>query len=147
MNRDEFPDESGPKQEIPPEADKYKHMKKGCFLKFIIIFTIVLAAGLYLIQNKFEELFFQPGKELILSAIENKWDVAFMYVKESVKKDSLKTLLNYYVSVVKSTEQLADYNIEKITGFLESTFKDSLITDEELSRISNLIEEALRNEE
>jgi len=122
-------------------------MKKGCFLKFIIIFTIVLAAGLYLIQNKFEELFFQPGKELILSVIEKEWDVAFMYVKESVKKDSLKTLLNYYVSVVKSTEQLADYNIEKITGFLESTFKDSLITDEELSRISNLIEEALRNEE
>ena len=122
-------------------------MKKGCFLKFIIIFTIVLAAGLYLIQNKFEELFFQPGKELILSAIENKWDVAFMYVKESVKKDSLKTLLNYYVSGVKSSEQLADYNIEKITDFLESTFKDSLITDEELSRISNLIKEALRNEE
>ncbi len=122
-------------------------MKKGCFLKFIIIFTIVLAAGLYLIQNKFEELFFQPGKELILSAIENKWDVAFMYVKESVKKDSLKTLLNYYVSGVKSSEQLADYNIEKITDFLESTFKDSMITDEELSRISNLIKEALRNEE
>ena len=122
-------------------------MKKGCFLKFIIIFTIGLAAGLYLIQNKFEELFFQPGKELILSVIEKEWDVAFMYVKESVKKDSLKTLLNYYVSVVKSTEQLADYNIEKITDFLESTFKDSFITDEELSHISNLIEEALRNEE
>ena len=122
-------------------------MKKGCFLKFIIIFTIVLAAGLYLIQNKFEELFFQPGKELILSVIENEWDVAFMYLKESVKKDSLKTLLSYYVSGVKSTEQLADYNIEKITDFLESTFKDSFITDEELSHISNLIEEALRNEE
>ncbi|GMR25410.1 MAG: hypothetical protein BMS9Abin39_0706 [Ignavibacteria bacterium] len=122
-------------------------MKKGCFLKFIIIFTIVLAAGLYLIQNKFEEFFFQPGKELILSVIENEWDGAFNYVKESVKKDSLKTLLNYYVSGVKSTEQLADYNIEKIADFLESTFKDSLISDEELSRISNLIEEALRNEE
>ena len=122
-------------------------MKKSCFLKFIIIFTIVLAAGLYLIQNKFEELFFQPGKELILSVIEKEWDIAFMYVKESVKKDSLKTLLSYYVSGVKSTEQLADYNIEKITDFLESTFKDSFITDEELSHISNLIEEALRNEE
>ncbi len=122
-------------------------MKKGCFLKFIIIFTIVLAAGLYLIQNNFEEFFSQPGKELILSVIENEWDGAFNYVKESVKKDSLKTLLNYYVSGVKSTEQLADYNIEKIADFLESTFKDSLISDEELSRISNLIEEALRNEE
>lgn len=122
-------------------------MKKSCFLKFIIIFTIVLAAGLYLIRNKFEEFLFQPGKELILSVIENEWDSAFKYVKESVKKDSLKTLLSFYVSGVKSTEQLADYNIEKITDFLESTFKDSLITDEELSHISNLIEEALRNEE
>jgi len=27
INRDEFPDTSGPKQEIPPNADKYKHMK------------------------------------------------------------------------------------------------------------------------
>ena len=124
-----------------------KQMKKGCFLKFIIIFTIVLAAGLYLIQNKFEEFFVQPGKELILSVIEKEWDGDFMYVKESVKKDSLKTLLSYYVSGVKSTEQLADYNIEKIIDFLESTFKDSMITDEELSHISNLIKEALRNEE
>jgi len=41
MNRDEFPDTSGPKQEILPEADKYKQMKR-LILKIPVIGTIIL---------------------------------------------------------------------------------------------------------
>ena len=49
-------------------------MKKSCFPKFIIIFTVVLAAIIYLVQNKFDELFLEKGKEFVLSAIEDGWN-------------------------------------------------------------------------
>ena len=49
-------------------------MKKGCILKFIIIFTIILAVSLYIVQNKFEEIFLDPGKKPLFSALEEIWE-------------------------------------------------------------------------
>lgn len=122
-------------------------MKKGCFLKFIIIFTIALAAILYLVQNKFDELFLEPGKEFVLSAIEENWDTEFGYLKDSLEKDSLKTLLRFYNSGIRSTGYLSDERTEAVVNYLEQTFKDSLIDIEELSHINKLIKYALKNEE
>lgn len=122
-------------------------MKKGCFLKFIIIFTIVLASILYLVQNKFDELFLEPGKELVLSVIEENWNSELSYVNDSPEKDSLKTLLQFYISGIESTEFLSDERAEAVINYLEQTFKDSLIDYEELSHINKLIKYALKNEE
>ncbi len=121
-------------------------MKKGCFLKFIIIFTIVLASILYLVQNKFDELFLEPGKELVLSVIEKNWNSELGYVIDSPEKDSLKTLLRFYISGIQSTEYLSDERAEAVIDYLEQTFKDSLIDYEELSQINKLIKYALKNE-
>ena len=122
-------------------------MKKGCFLKFIIIFTIVLASILYLVQNKFDELFLEPGKELVLSVIEENWNNELGYVNDSPEKDSLKALLRFYISGIESTEFLSDERAEAVINYLEQTFKDSLIDYEELSHINKLIKYALKNEE
>ena len=122
-------------------------MKKGCFLKFIIIFTIVLASILYLVQNKFDELFLEPGKELVLSVIEENWNSELGYVNDSPEKDSLKTLLQFYISGIESTDFLSDERAEAVINYLEKTFKDSLIDYEELSHINKLIKYALKNEE
>ncbi len=122
-------------------------MKKSCFLKFIIIFTIVLASILYLVQNKFDELFLDPGKELVLSVIEENWISELSYINDSPEKDSLKTLLQFYISGIESTEFLSDERAEAVINYLEQTFKDSLIDYEELSHINNLIKYALKNEE
>jgi hypothetical protein len=122
-------------------------LKKGCFLKFIIIFTIVLASILYLVQNKFDELFLEPGKELVLSVIEKNWNSELAYVIDSPEKDSLKTLLRFYISGIQSTEYLSDERTEAVINYLEQTFKDSLIDYEELSHINKLIKYALKNEE
>lgn len=122
-------------------------MKKGCFLKFIIIFTIVLAAILYLVQNKFDDLFLQKGKELVLSVIEDSWDTELGYIENSPEKDSLKNLLHYYISGVESSKNLTNERTEDVINYLEQTFKDSLIDNEELSHINKLIEYALKNEE
>jgi len=122
-------------------------LKKGCFLKFIIIFTIVLAAILYLVQNKFDDLFLQKGKELVLSVIEDNWDTELGYIENSPEKDSLKNLLHYYISGVESSKNLTNERTEDVINYLEQTFKDSLIDNEELSHINKLIEYALKNEE
>jgi hypothetical protein len=122
-------------------------LKKGCFLKFIIIFTIVLASVLYLVQNKFDELFLEPGKELVLSVIEENWNSELGYVNDSPEKDSLKILLQFYISGIESTEYLSDERAEAVINYLEQTFKDSLIDYEELSHINKLIKYALKNEE
>ncbi len=122
-------------------------MKKSCFLKFIIIFTIALGIILYLVQNKFDELFLEPGKEFVLSAIEENWNTELGYVKDSLEKDSLKTLLRFYVSGIQSTDYLSNERTEAVINYLEQTFKDSLIDIEELSHINKLIKYALKNEE
>ncbi|MFC2119608.1 hypothetical protein ACFLQ4_00915 [Bacteroidota bacterium] len=122
-------------------------MKKGCFLKFIIIFTIVLAAILYLVQNKFDDLFLKKGKEIVLSVIEDNWSTELAYITDSPEKDSLKNLLRFYISGIESAKYLTDERTEAVINYLEQTFKDSLIDNEELSHINKLIEYALKNEE
>jgi hypothetical protein len=122
-------------------------LKKGCFLKFIIIFTIVLAAILYLVQNKFGDLFLNKGKQFVLSLIEDNWDTELRYIADSPEKDSLKNLLSFYISGVESAKDLTDERTEDVINYLEQTFKDSLIDSEELSHINKLIENALKNEE
>jgi hypothetical protein len=122
-------------------------LKKGCFLKFIIIFTIVLAAIIYLVQNKFDDLFLNKGKEFVLSVIEENWNTELGYITDSPEKDSLKNLLRFYISGIESAEYLTDERTEDVINYLGQTFKDSLIDNEELSHINKLIKDALKNEE
>jgi hypothetical protein len=122
-------------------------LKKGCFLKFIIIFTIVLASIIYLVQNKFGKLFLDQGKQFVHSVIEENWNTKLGYVKDTPEKDSLKNLLHFYISGIESTEYLSDKPTEAVIDYLEQTFKDSLIDIEELSHINKLIKYALKNEE
>ena len=122
-------------------------MKKSCFLKFIIIFTIVLAAIIYLVQNKFDELFLEKGKEFVLSAIEEDWNTELGYITDSPEKDSLKNLLHFYISGIESAEYLTDERTEAVIDYIDETFKDSVIDNEELTHINKLIKYTLKNEE
>ena len=122
-------------------------MKKGCFLKFIIIFTIAIAAIIYLVQNKFDELFLDQGKEFLLSVMEENWDIELDYVIDSPEKESLKNLMRDYISDIESAEDLSDEGTEAVIDYLEQTLKDSLVDIEELSHINKLIKIASKNEE
>jgi hypothetical protein len=121
-------------------------LKKGCFLKFIIIFTIILGVSIYLVQNKFEEIFLNPGKELLLNTLEEGWENNLNYLKESAAKDSLKSLLENYITKMKSTQSFSSDRTNEIIEHIESTFKDSLVDPEELTSVRELIEKELLNE-
>jgi hypothetical protein len=38
-------------------------MKKGCFIKGVVIVTILIAAVVYIIQYKLDDWFFKPAKK------------------------------------------------------------------------------------
>ncbi|MCG6914670.1 hypothetical protein LJE86_12195 [bacterium BMS3Abin03] len=121
-------------------------MKKGCFLKFIIIFTIFVAAILYLVQNKFDEFFVKPGKKILLSVLNEKWDEELSYVKDSIEKDSLKILINEYLTQMKSKEDLTGDKTSDIIGQLGTTVQDSIVDASELLKMRNIIRETLKND-
>ena len=122
-------------------------MKKGCFLKFIIIFTIILAATLYVVQNKFEKIFFDPGKELLITSLEGAWEENLNYLKESTAKDSLKSLLISHIAKLKSAKDLSGDRIDEIFKYIKTTFKDSLVDQTELTHVRELLEKEITNEE
>ncbi len=72
-------------------------MKKGCFLKSIIILTILLAAVLYLFEHHFDDLVIKPGKGILKDIAFKEITKKFDKVKESPEKDSLETLINKFV--------------------------------------------------
>jgi len=120
-------------------------MKKGCFIKLVFIVTILVASVLYIIQNKFDDIFLNPGKKLITELIEDNWETELGYITGSTEKDSLKSLLNFYVEGIKSVSDISEDKHEKLFELLEITFKDSSITKDELLELTKIVK-SLRNE-
>jgi len=114
-------------------------MKKGCFLKTVIIMTIIIASVLYIFQNKFDEIFIGSGKKFILSVFEDKWAKELNYVQDNPEKDSLRSLIKFYIADIKSADEFSDEETENFFQILKNSFKDSLIDKSELSELTNLI--------
>jgi len=121
-------------------------MKKGCFLNVVIIGTILIAAAVYIVENKFDEWFLKPGKELVLNEIINNWDNEFKYIYASPQKDSLKNLLVYYVDNIKSLDEVVLTNEKSFANEFESVIEDSLITKNEISKLTTLVKKELNEE-
>ena len=118
-------------------------MKKGCFLQAVIIGTILIAAAAYIIENKFDEWFLKPGKELLLSEIVKNWDNDLKYIYESEQKDSLKNLLTYYVDNIKSLDELTALDEKSFINAFDSVIEDSIISNEEISKLTSLVEKEI----
>ncbi|GBD86733.1 hypothetical protein BMS3Abin03_00657 [bacterium BMS3Abin03] len=115
-------------------------MKKSCFIKSIIIFTIFLASALYIIENKISEFISNPGKKLINLMNEDNWKEKFRYIKNTPEKDSLKSLLLFYFNGKNSDEILSGEKSDDISKLIEKAFEDSLIEQSELKEIEELIQ-------
>ena len=118
-------------------------MKKGCFLQAVIIGTVLIAAVVYIIENKFDEWFLKPGKELLLSEIVKNWDNDLKYIYESEQKDSLKNLLTYYVDNIKSLDELTAMDENNFVTEFDSIIEDSLISKEEISKLTRLVKKEI----
>jgi hypothetical protein len=109
----------------------------------VIIGTILIAVAVYIIENKFDEWFLEPGKELLLNKIINNWDSDLKYIYDSEQKDSLKKLLTYYVDNIKSLDELTTLDEKIFLTEFDSVIKDSLISNNEISKLTGLVKKEI----
>jgi hypothetical protein len=114
-------------------------MKKGCFIQAVVLATILIAAAIYIIQYKLEDWLVKPGKRILFNEIIRNWDNEFDYVSDSVPKDSLKSIIIYYFENIKSLEEVVNLDEGKILEEFNLAIEDSLITNEEVSKLTLLL--------
>ena len=114
-------------------------MKKGCFVKSIIIITIIIAAIVYIIQYKLDDWVLVPGKKLIISEIAENWDKESEFIYDSTEKDSLSTLIKLYIENIKSMKEVVNLDKDLFLNELKIAIEDSFVTKEELSALATLL--------
>ena len=115
-------------------------MKKSCFIQAVVIITIFIAAAVYIIQYKLDDWFIKPAKKFLISEAVKNWGSETSHISDSVQKDSLRSSMIYYFENIKSMEDVVNLDQEKILEEFELVIEDSLITDEEISKITLLMQ-------
>lgn len=114
-------------------------MRKGCFIKSVVIVTILIAVIIYLIEHKFDDWVVKPGKKIILSEVAKNWDNEDEFIAESTEKDSLRSLMKYYLKNIKTFEEVVNLDEINFLKELGLATEDSLVTENELSKLSSLL--------
>ncbi len=114
-------------------------MNKGCFIKSVIVITILVAVVVYIIKYKLDDWVLKPGKKLILNEFVNDWDNEAAYIKDSTEKDSLKLLVKYYLENIKTMEEVVNLDNDIFLSEFKVVIEDSSITKEELSNLTLLL--------
>lgn len=121
-------------------------MKKGCFVKVIIVLTILVAAGLFVIQNykgKIKEFVFSKSKKTLKTLIVKDFNKKLAHIKNSPEKDSLEAYMKIYFeknfSRLKNFDEISDENGDKVLSSLSNILKDSTITKLDVERIKELM--------
>ena len=121
-------------------------MKKGCFIKGIIFLTIIVASITYIVQNKFNDFIFTPGKKIILPIFVNDFKKNLNYVKDSPQKDSLNLLIKNYLEGAKNIKDLSDSSLKPLVREIYNITSDSVISSSELKNIKDFIRLREQNE-
>lgn len=114
-------------------------MKKSCFIQAVVVVTILIAAAIYIIQYKLDDWFIKPTKKFLVSEVIKNWDNEVKHINESVQKDSLRSLMIYYIENVKSMKEVVNLDEEKFLIEFNLVIKDSVITDEVISKLTLLL--------
>ena len=114
-------------------------MKKGCFIKSVIAITILIGVVVYIVQNKLEEWFTEPIKKNLVTQLVENWDTKAKFITDSIQKDSLAVLVSSYFSNVETMEDIVNWDEEIFLVGLQDAIDDSLITDDEISKLTLLL--------
>ena len=105
----------------------------------MFIITILIAVVLYLVKNHFDKIFLEPGKQWLITEIDENWEDHFKFVIDNAEKDSLKILLKYFVDNFESTDEITSEATENVLNFLETALSDSIITNNELGYLTKIV--------
>jgi len=119
-------------------------MRKGCFIKAVIIITILTAVIFYWIDHEGKEFLFQQGKSLAKKYIVDDFENQFNFIKDSPQKDSLETVLNNTLFNLEKFRDLSDKELDIIYSKFKVSLNDSIITSTELKELNILVNERFR---
>ncbi len=117
-------------------------MKKGCFIKSIMILTVLTAAILYIVYNKFNDFFLNPGKQLIVTSLNSEIN----RIHASPEKDSLKSMIKEYIDGIKDVKNISHKSVEDFADSLNFVLKDSVISPAELKHLRTILIKVNSNE-
>jgi len=121
-------------------------MKPGCFLKTLIVGTILLATAIYIVTHKGKEWFVDPIKENILSSAFDKFPDELKGLKDTKEKLMLVERIDSLIAQFKSDSSGVSINFSKVENFfetLEAYSKDSLLTSREYEILKKLTDEMI----
>ena len=119
-------------------------MKKGCFLKIIIILTIFIAAILYIVENHFDDFIRKPGEKIIKDLVFKDVNREMEFVRNSPEKDSLKVLINNFIyDKIHKEHKLNTKEIENMVDSVKEVLKDSTISPAELENLTSIFKKEI----
>lgn len=101
-------------------------MKSGCFIKIVVLGTILIAAFVYFIQER-PNFFFSVLKEPIKNNFEEHFEERMKNIEPSLEKDSLSILFNDFINNTQSFEDLDDSIMTSFISQIEVFKKDNRI--------------------
>lgn len=116
-------------------------MKPGCFLKSLIIGTILLGAIIYIISTKGQEWIINPVKETLVANAFESLPAEFKKIKDSKEKLVIVQKLDSLINLVKSDSVSATISFTRLEKFLEqlATYsQDSVLSRSEMEFLKKL---------
>ena len=112
-------------------------MKKSCFVKMIIILTVLTAVVLYVISHKFNEVILNPSKQLLINQVNRDLN----YVKDTPEKDSLQILIKDYITGIKHVDELSDNSLNTFIDSLQDALRDSTVDSREYKMLYSILKQ------
>ena len=116
-------------------------MKPGCFLKSLIIGTILLGAIIYIISTKGQEWIINPVKETLVANAFESLPEEFKKIKDSKEKLVIVQKLDSLINLVKSDSVSATISFTRLEKFLEQLAaysQDSVLSRSEMEFLRKL---------
>jgi len=130
-------------------------VKPGCFLKSLIVGTILLGVIIYIISTKGKEWIVNPVKETLVANAFESLPEEFKKIKDSKEKMVIVQKLDSLINLVKADsvsatisftrlekflERLADYSKDSVLSKTEVDFLDKLSDDIVSTKKRNFVE-------
>ncbi|MBD3408582.1 MAG: hypothetical protein GF419_00090 [Ignavibacteriales bacterium] len=131
-------------------------MKKGCFIKLVVVLTLLVAFALYVVQNKLDDWVLDPAKGYLADEATGALERELTFIEDSPAKDSLLSYFNRSMREAKFLK-IEDFDTLRLENFGDSvalkSFEeslgyyaaDSILTEAELERLIPYIDSLTKN--
>ncbi|MBZ0199047.1 MAG: hypothetical protein K8H86_04205 [Ignavibacteriaceae bacterium] len=115
-------------------------MKKGCFIKSIIILTIITAVSIYLVKKNWKEWVVTPGKNIAVDIAMSSMEDELKLLQQSPARDSLLAELRLYLNnKLEESNEIGNKDLSFVADSIRAAESDSIITESEYLKIKKML--------